>query len=232
MKRIVLIFAALMTAMAGYAQGEDWIALTKFYDRLNRDIYFSGENAVRYENIEGTPYLTDEFRKGLLYLKSGEVFSGDYRLDLYANQIEFRKEDGIYVIGTRDSIAKLDFEDNTIMYVRYEEDITTKQAFFILIEGGYYSAFIQKNILFRNATPARPYQDAPLPARFEQGTDLFYLAEKDNIAVKIGSKKEAITFFGDHGDIAKQFIDKEKINVKKPFDLARLIRHMNGVAEK
>lgn len=229
MKKTVLSITLLLIAITGYPQVDDFIKVVRSYDKVNRDLYFAGRNQVKYKDIDGSPYLNDNFMTGLLFLKSGKVYSGEFRLDIYANQIEFLREEEIYVIGVPDSLIRLDFGESTIVYSGYEEKLAHKKGYFIELENGYYTALLQKNILFRNAEPIKPYHDTPLRARFEKGNDALFLRKGDESARKVSGKNEVISFFGDRGPDAKSFIDKEKLNVRKAEDLGKLVKYINGL---
>jgi hypothetical protein len=50
----------------------------------------------------------------------------------------------------------------------------------------------------------------------------------DSPAEKILKQKDIISISGEHGTLAKQFIDKEKLKFKERSDYIRLAEYLNG----
>ena len=219
----ILVFLASAAAFA-----QDGISsINTYLDKLRRDDYFTAPNQLKYNDINGSPYLSDNFRQGVLLMRSGQTLTGEFRFDIYANQMEYRKDENIFVIAKPDSISKIEIDDIVVVYRDYSEKDEVKTGYFIQLEEGYYSVYQQKTIHFRSASQPKPYQDAPLPARFEDGTDQFYMSAGDSPAVKVANANDIARLCGDKGQVARDYIKKEKINLKRSADLVNPIRHLN-----
>jgi hypothetical protein len=180
-----------------------------------------------YKNIKGTPYMTEDFIEGKIYTKGGDVFPGEYRFDIYANKIQFMNQGVTFQVAYPDSILKIEIGDQTLKYVEYingGEQIA--KAFMIVLGDGAFTLLEQRNKVFYEALPGKPYQD-PEPAKFGTGKDYFFLKVGDKPAEKITSTKDIIRICGDKGSAAKSYIDKEKPGVKKAEDLIILVNYLN-----
>ncbi|MBE0673752.1 MAG: hypothetical protein IH591_03735 [Bacteroidales bacterium] len=227
MRKLILIIPALiMIQLATYSQ-EGISTLERYLDRLNRDKDYFGNPQLKYQDIDGTPYLHDGFMEGLLYMKSGVIYSGEYRYDIYADQIEFKRDENVFTVGIPDSIIKLQTELFTIGYLEYLDKTTVRKSYLLLLEEGHYSLCHQKRKVFRKAEPVKPYQDAPTPARFDNAGDDYFLKVGDSPAEKITNAKDIIRICGADGEKAKNYVDKEKLNVKKEEDLIKLVKFLN-----
>jgi hypothetical protein len=231
MRKLILIIPALMILQITAMSQESISSLDSYLDRLNRDKDYFGSPHLKYKDIEGSPYLYDEFMEGLLYMKSGVVFSGEYRFDLYGSQIEFKRDENVFTIAIPDSIIKLETELFTVGYIEFVEKTEVKKAYMLLLEEGYYTICHQKKKIFHKAEPVKPYQDTATPARFENAGDDYYLKAGDSPAEKIGNAKDIIRICGSDGEKAKAFIETGKINVKKEEDLVRLVKYLNEGAK-
>lgn len=223
-KLLTILF--FLASAAAFAQ-DGLSSINTYLDKLRRDDYFTAPNQLKYNDINGSPYLSDDFRQGVLLMKSGQPLSGEFRFDIYANQVEYRKDENTFVIAKPDSISKIEIDELVIVYRDFSEKDEVKKGYFIQLEEGYYSVYQQKTIHFRSASQPKPYQDAPLPARFEEGTDQFYMSVGDSPAVKVANANDIARLCGDRGQVARDFIKKERINLKRSDDLISLIRYLN-----
>lgn len=223
-RKLVLILSVTLLSGTAFSQ-EGLSSIEKMLDRVNRDIYFS-PNTVRYEAIDGTPYLSESFSKGLVIMNSGDTLTGEFRFDIYANQIEFKKKEAILCISVPDSIIKIELEDYTLVYKKFKTGFETRKGYLVVLEEGDISLFLQRNKILYQAEPPRPYQD-PRPARFENGKDLLFMQSGDNPAEKIAKEEDVIRICGDRGAEAKKFVDKEKLNLKKQSDIIELVKYLN-----
>jgi len=159
-------------------------------------------------------------------MNSGDTLEGEFRFDIYSNQIEFRKSGTIMVIAVPDSVSKIEFEDHTLTYQKYLSGTTTLKGYFILLEEGEFNLLLQKTVILYKAEPARPYTD-PKPARFENGKEFLFLQKDSNPAEKVIKEDEILRFFGGRSGEAKQYADKNKLNLKKQPDVIKLVNYLN-----
>jgi hypothetical protein len=221
----VILLLGQVISMPFYAQVSRSVA----HDQIN---YLKRESILSaatdaYKNIKGTPFMNEEFAEGKIYTKGGDVFPGEYRFDIYANKVQFINQGVTFQVAYPDSISKIEIAEQTLKYVEYiNGGEQVSKAFMIVLEDGNYTLLEQKNKVFYEAIPGRPYQD-PEPARFGTGKDYFFLKAGDKPAEKITSTKDIIRICGNQGAAVKSYIDKEKPGVKKAEDLILLINHLN-----
>ncbi len=227
MIRLVLIVAVLIS-IQHYSVAQDLMAIDNYMDKLRIENVINRPNQLSYSDIAGTPYYDDTFRKGILFLKSGRRLSGEFRYDIYADMIEFRKGENIFTLGIPDSIAKIEVENAVYSYQPYYINSDIHKSYFITIEDGYYTLLEKTTRLFRKAEPPGPYQDAPKPARFEDGGTELFLMKGDEPAVRVANIRDIISVCGEDGSLASEYIDTNKIRFRNTEGLRSLVNHLNN----
>jgi len=225
MKREIILFVSFVIMSTVSFSQEGLSTYEKILDKVNRDMLFT-PNVVRYEAIDGTPYLTDSFFRGIVIMNSGDTLEGEFRFDVYANQIEFRKNGTILAIATPDSLSKIVFDDYTLTYKKFKAGLDSGKGYFMLLAEGEFNLLLQKTVILYQAEPAKPYTD-PRPARFENGKEYLFLQTGSNPAEKVTKEEEILRFLGDRSGEAKQYADKEKLNLKKQPDVIELVKYLN-----
>lgn len=225
MKRKILLLVAFAITCTISSSQDLTMSMERIWEKVNRDL-FATPNVLRYENIDGTPYMTQSFFKGLVLMTSGDTIYGEFRFDIYGNQVEFRKNGTIMVIATPDSVSKIIFDDQILTYRKYKSGLDAGKGYFILLAEGEYNLLLQKTVILYQPEPARPYTD-PRPARFENGKEFLFLQTGGNPAEKVLKEDEILRFLGDRSGEAKQYADKEKLNLKKQPDVIKLINYLN-----
>jgi len=205
-----------------------WGNIDEHMDYLRRDRMVSDFNPNAYENIDGTPYLVKEFEEGKVYLRTGEVISGKFRFDLYANQIQFIVDGSRYVIAYPEKISMIELNGHILKYIDYNIDAGVNHDYLITLVQGYYSLYLMKSKTLKDPVPTKPYQQAR-PAKFLDHKDYYYIKVGENPAQRVRNKREIIKICGDKGSEVEMYIKNEKINVQKEYDLVKLITQVNKI---
>jgi len=226
MKRSVFLALAAIVALPAISFGQ--ISRSAAYDQI---VYLKRENfmassADTYRDVKGTPYLMQDFVEGKIFTKSGDVFPGEYRFDIFANRVQFMNNDVMYQVAYPDSVLKIEIGETTLKYVEYTDGDEVKKGYFILMEDGECLLLRQKSKVWYDALPAKPYQ-TPEPARFGNGKDIIFMKVGNAPAEKVASEKDVLRVLGSRGTEARKIIDREKLKVRKEEDLMKLVRMLN-----
>lgn len=229
MKKLIVVTLSLLLMSGAVIIAQDLSLIDQYMIKLRND-NMGTTNTVEDKSIDGTPYMIREFTNGEILTTNGTVFPGEYRFDIHKNQIEFRKDGQILSLSAPKLISKVVIGDHIFKYYSYNEAEEIKHGFFIVLEEGPFTLLEQKTKLFFGEVAARPYQEAT-PARYVDGKDIFWLKVGDNPAEKILKPKDIPRICGEHGQLAKQFIDKEKLKFKERSDYIRLAEYLNGAVK-
>ncbi len=227
MKRLIILMVPLLIMSGAVLTAQENLTLIDQYMIKLRNDNKGNIYSDEHESIDGTPYLNKEFTKGLITTNTGSEFPGEYRFDIYANQVEFRRDGQILRLSAPSKISKIVIGDLTLKYYSYKEGKEIRDGYFIVLEEGQFTFLEQKTKILFAKVPAKPYQEAT-PARFADGKDFIWLKVGDNAAERILNTKDIIRICGDHGTLAKQFIDKEKLKFKERSDYIRLAEFLNS----
>jgi len=179
-----------------------------------------GTSGLSYGEIEGSPYFSDEFIDGKVYLKSGKSAAIPIRYNLYTDEVEFMR-DGMVHDLIKDDVKYIEQGEEVI----YQENST----YYFSQESGKFSLYIKKRVSFHDKVSARAYYD-PEPAKFKRDMDEYYLKEENKPAREIKNKKTLQEMLGEN-EAALDFIKKSKIKATKAEDLLELVRFLNAQSQ-
>ncbi|HDZ41108.1 MAG TPA: hypothetical protein ENH59_05455 [Bacteroidetes bacterium] len=230
MKGIILLLflVFLLSSSLAFTQVVYESNIYEHMDYLRRDRLISDFNPKAYENIDGTPYLIQEYEEGKVYLKSGEVLTGKFRFDLYANQVQFTNEDRRYVIAYPEKIYKIELNGNTLKYIDYKIDAGIDHNYFFTLIEGYYSLYLKKSKTLKDPVATKPYQQAR-PARFLDHKDYYYVKIGENPAKRVRNKKDIVKMCEENFPDVRNYMKEEKLRISDEYDLVKLITHINGL---
>jgi hypothetical protein len=226
MVRFTVIIAILISFQTT-SLAQELMAIDNYLDKLRIENVLTLPNQISYDDINGTPYYDEYFKKGILHMRSGRMLSGEFRYDIYADAIEFKKDDKIYALSIPDSITMLEIESTILRYLPYYVKSEVRKSYFVVLEDGYYSLLEQRIKVFRKAELPRPYQDAPVAARFEDAGTEIYLKRGEEPAVNVSNIRDIIAVFSKEEAIAKEYINKHNIKFRDKDGIIKLINHMN-----
>lgn len=179
---------------------------------------------LNYGSIEGSPYYTDEFTDGTVFLRNGNSAAVSLRYDLFQDEIEFRQNDQVLWLSKA-----------TVLYVQYGDELLFTDSFpgapgrltyYFAQEKDKYALYMKKQVSFSPKAAGKGYED-PKPDRFNQDQDRYYLKEENTPPREIKNKKELLAILNEN-QAALDFIKKSKTKVKKEEDLFELVKFLNA----
>ena len=194
---------------------------------INEFHILAARNAVgglSYDDIKGSPYYSNEFVNGTVYLKDGKSVSLPLRYDLLRDEIEFKRDQKIFWIIKKD-----------VLYIQYGKEMLFPEAlpidpgksiYFFSLGKEKYSLYIRKKISFYPKEPVKAYAEN-VPDRFERERDVYYLKQENMPAIEIKSKKVLSEILSEN-EPALDFIKKSKIKANKVEDLLELVKFLNN----
>jgi hypothetical protein len=166
----------------------------RFYDELVMRKAVKGE----VESYEGSPYMDEEFTEATIVSSKDQVFNKvPLRYNIYYDLFEVQMDEGIFNLNRGGVVTKVDLQGHTFIYTAYDYQSIEGEGYLELIIEGKYTLYKQYQIVFREAEPAQPYQEAK-PAMFQERDPLFYIACNDNRPVFIKNKRSLEEIAGDN----------------------------------
>jgi len=192
----------------------------------------SGKNksTLSEKDIEGSPYLNDEFENGSIYtIQKIQYADVPLRYNIFNDDLEFKTPtDEVQALATPEIVEKAFFGNTLMVYSPYLQGNKNKNGFFIILVEGKASLYAKPNVIFKEATEPAAYKEAE-PAKFVKKSDDYYIRIGTGQAQIISSKKELISAFPDNQDKVESFISKNKTKLNKPESLKELFDFYNSL---
>jgi hypothetical protein len=179
---------------------------------------------INYAAIEGSPYFSDYYIDGTVYLTDGKEANLSLRYDMYLDEMEFTNKDKILWVNKK-NVKFIKYGTN-MFFVGLATDDTSKLQYYILKDTGEYTLYIKKKAVFYPSVAPKGYS-APVPDRFELEKDEFYIKLKDKPAQKIKNKKALLSLLA-NDKAALDYIKEKKLRADDIEDLHKLVLYLNS----
>lgn len=218
MKRIFYIFVAISLFWGNPLFSQN--AVKELMSEVRTQKAREGTSGLSYGEIEGSPYFSDEFIDGKVYLKNGKSGAIPIRYNLYTDQVEFMRDGKV-----------LDLLKDNVKYIEQGEEVICQEnsTYYFSRESGKFSLYIKKRVSFHDKVSAGAYWE-PEPAKFKRDVDEYYLKEENKPAKEIKNKKALQEMLGEN-EAALDFIKKSKIKATKAEDLLELVKFLNAQSQ-
>lgn len=190
-----------------------------------------GENKIIIKdkpiNLEGSPYLNEEWQTGSIILKNGDTIpSISLRLNVLKGEMQYQYEEKTYAIGAPEGLNEIIMGRRIFKYLTYTEDSKLKKNYFEVLSNG-------KSCLLKY------HYIVILPANFNlalnSGNKNDQIVHKMKYYAKIGDSiieiekrgKNLISAFGNNEALISKYIKENKISLKNESDLITLIKYSN-----
>jgi hypothetical protein len=227
MQRILLLAFVLMMNYPVFAQSfviEDINTLSDHLTYKN-----SRDYASIYDNIDGTPYLKDEFVKGEVIINDSiRIEHVPLRYNIMNDKIEFRdNNEQVLEIALSEQTYQFSFDEHVFVHRTYLINGEKNEGILEELVDGHIKLFKKYSAEFKQATKAIGFQDAE-PDRIERKNEIFLIAADDAIPSEIEAKKKKVfaALKPFQPDI-EQYAKKEKLKPRSEEDLIQLIHYCN-----
>jgi hypothetical protein len=179
-----------------------------------------------YGGVKGSAYLED-FKKGVLYLKTGQKVEGLYiALNTYNNTLEYKLEGGLFAYSP-DKLVGFSFpvgEGSIDFSAEYVLPTLKTNRFVQVLEKGKYTLLFHPYKIMTD-DPSATY--GAQASKVFQDYEEFFLAVDGKVFLLRNKEKDLKDAFGVDLEKAQSIIKSQKINFKQAEELKSLIRQMN-----
>ena len=183
------------------------------------------------DDIEGSPYLNDEFIEGTVFTTSKTQYVGvSLRYNIYSDQIEFKASEGaVQALAAPETVEKVEFGEYKMVYIPFAVSKKIRRGFFREIEPGEKVVLLARlQVVFEDAKKPAAYQDAE-PPKFIRKPEDYYIRVGKEPAQLISRKKDLEEVFPEHKKDVNSFIKKNKVKPNKPERMAELVQFYNSL---
>lgn len=231
MKRYFISVVFFLIAInSSFSQDMYQIREAMDFFRTNKLSNGDWKNTLTESDVQGSPYLNDEFVNGTIFTTSKLQYNNiPLRYNIYNDQIEFKSpENEIQALATPEIVEALKIGDVKMVYAPYSSFKKIRHGFFRVEEEGKTSLYSREGIIFKKAEAPGGYKDAE-PPKFINKPLSYYIRVGMEEAKKVGNKKDIVKIFPDHKNEITAFIKKNKTKPNKPESLKKLVQYYNSL---
>ncbi len=236
MRHRLILFISLDFALAyfcaigpSYAQLISTDVITRQVLDLKDDVNFRKMTIADFEEIQGSPYLSESFQPGAIHFRNGQVYSAiPLRFNIYLNEIQYQADEGIYTLTNNQAIDFLVIGRDTLVYERYDKGEEAHFYYFSRLVNGATALLKKMNVELVEAQPAKPMLD-PVKAHFKQLAPSYYVKLKEGVILPVKSIKKLAASFDKHQSAVKDYAKKNRISPHNEQELTNLIHYYNQI---
>ncbi len=191
---------------------------------LNSKVTTNATVEGKASDIEGTPFLDDNFVQGEVYVGAKRTVV-PVRYNIFQDWIEYQQAGQTLVLEPNKTIEKVRIGDQTLVAEKFEFKGKLKYGYLSLIDTGKVVLLSKKIVRYFPVQKGKAFDGRDLPAKYVKGVDVFFYRIGDGPLQEIDNLKSLIASLPDKQEEMKQYVKKEKISVKKEQELIQLMRY-------
>jgi hypothetical protein len=179
-------------------------------------------------DIQGSPYLEDEFIEGEIY------FDGKFKIDrvllrlnLNTGDLEFQQKNVVMAIADPGRIDKVVMGEYVFIYIEKQKKGKV-DGFVRMWNTDFPSVVTKMETDFLKKEAAKPYVE-PKPDRFKRAPNKHYIMISLAEIEKISSVKKLISTLGEHEEELSEFAKKEKVSSGNVEELVALVNYYHSL---
>ncbi len=180
---------------------------------------------INHVDVEGSPYLFDDWKKGVVKLKNGKTYKDvDLKLNVLSDEVLFKDAKGNTLVFV-DEVSEFKIGD-VLMRAGYQasEGRTEKSFYQVLSDGG--TTLLKRQS--KSIVEEKPFNSATVQKKI-LSTESYYLA-RNNQLVKVKKDKKAILeALGEKSVELEKYIASNKLNLKEERDMSQLLNYYNSL---
>ncbi|HZK94947.1 MAG TPA: hypothetical protein VFC67_12135 [Prolixibacteraceae bacterium] len=186
-------------------------------------------NDLKMSDIQGTPYLEEEFSNGKIITSEGTTYDGiPLRYNAYSDDLEFQKGEDTYNIDPKIIIRRAEFGGAVFGCMKYDFFGKIQNGLFEILTEGKATLLVKFTIKFLEKDKVQAFAD-PKPARFDAPKKEYYMTIDGAPAKLITNKKSLLELFGNRKDEMESYISKNKLSVREDDSLKKIVVHFNSL---
>ena len=218
-KHLLLVVTLTLTTLAW---GQTSLELPSSY--INNNTY-GGVNNSLPPNVEGSPYLTDEFTKGTVFIENEQPYGAMMRYNAYQDEIQVQGSDGISSLFKRDYVWA-EIGGQSFRIETYNTRSGTSKGYFVELNRGKVRLLKRIEKEFKEGQPAVSSYSEDTPPRFEEKVT-YYLLREGSPAEEVRLRKKDILEFLSSKEI-ESYVKENKLRLKTEGEVIQVLTQINA----
>lgn len=205
--------------------------VTEAFTRMRNKI---SVNESTIENISGSPYYSEEFKKGsIVYFDSELKEQPLLRYNAFSDEIEMNanNSDNPDQALLKNSKIHCTIDGVTYKYLPIpKSDPQFEKAGYLeeVFKGNSYTLYVRKRKVYREGKKARTSLEQSFSPRFIDYTAWYYQIKSGGLIYFKPNKKNIRTIFKDQSKSLSNYLSKNKVDFKKKNDLKNLFSYLDN----
>ncbi len=213
---------AVTLTLTTLAWGQTSLELPSSY--INNNTY-GGVNSSLPPNVEGSPYLTDEFIKGTVFIENEQPYGAMMRYNAYQDEIQVQGADGISSLFKRDYVWA-EIGGQSFRIETYNTRSGTSKGYFVELNRGKVRLLKRIEKEFKAGQPAVSSYSEDTPPRFEEKVT-YYLVREGSPAEEVRLRKKDILEFLSSKEI-ESYVKENKLRLKTEGEVIQVLTQINA----
>lgn len=184
--------------------------------------------ANKYVDIQGSPYLNDEWKEGTVTAANNKSYPNlKVRYDVYAGELEYMQNNQPYRLSP-EAMKEFRIVDNGEMVFRNgfaPTNNNTQTTFYQVLVDGPTKLLKQLKI---NMMENKPFNSATVTKEFQK-QEYYFVAKPDGSVQRIQkNKKSVLAALADQKDRLEKLIKEQNLNLNNENSLITLLEGYNG----
>lgn len=184
---------------------------------------------VTYTDVEGSPYLFDDWNTGIVKaVENDKVFDGlKMRYDAYKDEVEYEKDGKTYRLGPEITAFTLPTGDALYQFRRGFPAVgdQTANSFYRVLSDGNTKVLKRYEMKMREE---KPYNSATVTKRFDLDEQLYVLKNGTMYPVKTNDKKGIMKLVSDEKNLMNYVIKEEQLSFRTEDDIVKLLEEYDA----
>lgn len=185
----------------------------------------SEEAAITYNDVEGSPYLNNDFTDGIVFLSDTTAVKLPLRYNIYADEMEYKFNGVSFTIGNPQILNKILLGESIFVYIQFMK----VKGYFEILEYGKCIVVQKRSIKFNPAEGPKPIEGKNIPPRFTAEPDKFYAIVNDSQTVRIKNLRSLKKALSDQKIKIESFIKQEKIKRASKENIIKIVKYYNSL---
>jgi len=223
--KVLLLLTTLLTFSISNAQTV--LSLSDFSREVG--LIHQREAGQRAPDINGTPYLNDEFELGAVIVSDQLIYNGiPLRYNIFNDQIEFKSnKDLVLALDKAETYKEIQIEKKRFVYASATKGKLEVSGFFEILEEGQVCLLKKYDMALTAPQPPGGFKDA-VPASYDLRPANYFLKIGDS-NLGFSNEKELTALLQDHQKELESYIKNNKLKVRKEEDLLQMIKYYNSL---
>ena len=185
----------------------------------------------RYTDVQGSPYMTDNWQKGTVKLGNGQVHKNvDLKYDKAAEQLTFKGKEGTpltFIQPVKEFTLPMDNGTGVMVFrngYKPVDDAASNTFYQVLSDGE--TALLKRSI--KKVLENKPYNSATTVKTFADVNN-YYLVKNGSLIKVKRDAKDILPNLTDYSAELQSFIKENKLNLKSEPALIMLITYYNSL---